>query len=83
MYQKSRKAGSRSEISQWSNPEQTVDVSKLNKMGNIRTIMKHLPLQQHSVQVDSSSSSASGIKNNHTTDPDQNVCGHLKKEVSC
>ena len=33
------------------------------------------------VQVDSSSSS--GIKDNQTTDPDQNVCGHLKKDVSC
>ena len=79
MYQKSSKAGSRSEISQWNNPEQTVDVSKLNKMGNILIIMRHLPLQDF-VQVDTSSS---GIMDNQTTDPDQNVCGHIKKEVSC
>ena len=37
MYQKSSKAGSKSEISQWNNPEQTVDVS--NKMGNILMIV--------------------------------------------
>ena len=43
MYQKSSKAGSRSEISQWNNPEQTVDVSKLNKMGNILILMRDLP----------------------------------------
>ena len=35
---------------------------------------------QHFVQVDTSSS---GIMDNQTTDPDQNVCGHVKKEVSC
>ena len=80
MYQKSSKAGSRSEISQWNNPEQTGDASKLNKMGNILTMKRHPPLQ-HFVQVDTSTSS-SGIKDNQTTDPDQNVCGHLKKEVS-
>ena len=79
MYQKSSKAGSRSEISEWNNPEQTVEVSKLNKMGNILIIMRLLPLQ-HFLQVDSSSS---GIMDNQTIDPDQNVCGHLKKEVSC
>ena len=77
MYQKSSKAGSRSEISQWNNPEQT----ELNKMENILTIMRHLPLQ-HSVQVDSTTGS-SGTKDNQTTDPDKNVCGHLKKDVSC
>ena len=43
--------------------------------------MRHLPLQ-HSVQVDSTTGS-SGTKDNQTTDPDKNVCGHLKKDVSC
>ena len=81
MYQKSSKAGSRSEISQWNSPEQTVEVSKLmGKMGNILITMRQPPLQQF-VQVDGSSS---GIKDNQTTtDSDLNVCGHLKKEVSC
>ena len=43
-------------------------------------IVWHLPLQ-HFVQVDTSSSS--GIMDNQTNDHDQNVCGHLKKEVNC